>query len=405
MTETIYAGTMPILALRGLVVFPEQTVHFDVGRKKSVQALEAAMKQDQMLLLIPQKDLAVDDPGLADLYAMGTVAKVKQVLKTQGENLRVLVTGIRRAKIMEMQQTSPYLSGIVESVPEHPAANTTRSQALRREANMVYGLYNEMLEHPAQAVQLKLLSCEEDGILADTIAQNSGMDFPEKVKLLLQLYPTRRLEMCITMLRKEGELLKLEAQIQEKTRVSMDRNQRDYYLREQMKAIREELGEGDDDSEIDTYIQKIRELSLAEDIEKKLLKDVDRLKKQPFGSSEGAVLRGYLDVILELPWNMSTKERIDVSAARKILEQDHFGMEKVKQRILEILAVRQLAPEMPPQILCLVGPPGVGKTSISYSIAKSLNRNMARISLGGVHDEAEIRGHRKTYVGAMPGHI
>ena len=405
MTETIYAGTMPILALRGLVVFPEQTVHFDVGRKKSVQALEAAMKQDQMLLLIPQKDLAVDDPGLADLYAMGTVAKVKQVLKTQGENLRVLVTGIRRAKIMEMQQTTPYLSGIVESVPEHPASNTTRSQALRREANMVYGLYNEMLEHPAQSVQLKLLTCEEDGILADTIAQNSGMDFTEKVKLLLQLNPTRRLEMCITMLRKEAELIKLEAQIQEKTRVSMDRNQRDYYLREQMKAIREELGEGDDDSEIDTYIQKIRELSLAEDIEKKLLKDVDRLKKQPFGSSEGAVLRGYLDVVLELPWNKSTKERIDVSAARKILEQDHFGMEKVKQRILEILAVRQLAPEVPPQILCLVGPPGVGKTSISYSIAKSLNRNMARISLGGVHDEAEIRGHRKTYVGAMPGRI
>ena len=405
MTETIYAGTMPILALRGLVVFPEQTVHFDVGRKKSVQALEAAMKADQMLLLIPQKDLSVDDPGLADLYPMGTVAKVKQVLKSQGENLRVLVTGVRRAKIMEMQQTSPYLSGIVESVPEHPAANTTRSQALRREANMVYGLYNEMLEHPAQAVQLKLLGSENDGFIADTIAQNSGMDFPEKVKLLMQLNPTRRLEMCITMLRKEAELIKLEAQIQEKTRVSMDRNQRDYYLREQMKAIREELGEGEDDSEIDTYIQKIRELSLAEDIEKKLLKDVDRLKKQPFGSSEGAVLRGYLDVVLELPWNKSTKERIDVAAARKILEQDHFGMEKVKQRILEILAVRQLAPEMPPQILCLVGPPGVGKTSISYSIAKSLNRNMARISLGGVHDEAEIRGHRKTYVGAMPGRI
>ena len=244
MTETIYAGTMPILALRGLVVFPEQTVHFDVGRKKSVQALEAAMKADQMLLLIPQKDLSVDDPGLADLYAMGTVAKVKQVLKTQGENLRVLVTGIRRAKIMEMQQTAPYLSGIVESVPEHPAANTTRSQALRREANMVYGLYNEMLEHPAQTVQLKLLGCDEDGLIADTIAQNSGMDFPEKVKLLMQLNPTRRLEMCITMLRKEAELIKLEAQIQEKTRVSMDRNQRDYYLREQMKAIREELGEG-----------------------------------------------------------------------------------------------------------------------------------------------------------------
>ena len=405
MTETIYAGTMPILALRGLVVFPEQTVHFDVGRRKSVLALEAAMKADQMLLLIPQKDMAVDDPALADLYSMGTVAKVKQVLKSQGENLRVLVTGIRRAKITEMQQTAPYLSGIVESVPEHPAANTTRSHALRREANMMFGLYNEMLEHPMQAVQLKLLGCEEDGLMADTIGQNSGIDFPEKVKLLQQLNPTRRLEMCISMLRREGELLKLEALIQEKTRASIDKNQRDYYLREQMKSIREELGEGEDDSEIDTYLHKIRELHLAEDMEKKLLKDVDRLKKQPFGSSEGAVLRGYLDTVLELPWNKSTKERVDVAAARKILEQDHFGMEKVKERILEILAVRQLAPEMPPQILCLVGPPGVGKTSISYSIAKSLNRKMARISLGGVHDEAEIRGHRKTYVGAMPGRI
>ena len=405
MTETIYAGTMPILALRGLVVFPEQTVHFDVGRRKSVLALEAAMKADQMLLLIPQKDMAVDDPALADLYSMGTVAKVKQVLKSQGENLRVLVTGIRRAKITEMQQTAPYLSGIVESVPEHPAANTTRSHALRREANMMFGLYNEMLEHPMQAVQLKLLGCEEDGLMADTIGQNSGIDFPEKVKLLQQLNPTRRLEMCISMLRREGELLKLEALIQEKTRASIDKNQRDYYLREQMRSIREELGEGEDDSEIDTYLHKIRELHLAEDMEKKLLKDVDRLKKQPFGSSEGAVLRGYLDTVLELPWNKSTKERVDVAAAWKILEQDHFGMEKVKERILEILAVRQLAPEMPPQILCLVGPPGVGKTSISYSIAKSLNRKMARISLGGVHDEAEIRGHRKTYVGAMPGRI
>ena len=405
MTETIYAGTMPILALRGLVVFPEQTVHFDVGRKKSTLALEAAMKADQMLLLIPQKDLAVDDPGLADLYSMGTVAKVKQVLKTQGENLRVLVTGLRRAKITEMQQTVPYMSGLVESVPETVTSNGPRNQAMRREANMMFGIYNEMMEHPAQAVQLKLLGCEDDGEMADTIAQNSGIDFPEKVKLLLQLNPTRRLEMCITMLRKEAELLKLEAQIQEKTRVSIDKNQRDYYLREQMKAIREELGEGDDDSEIDNYIRKIRELSLDEDVEKKLLKDVDRLKKQPFGSSEGAVLRGYLDTILELPWNKSTKERVDVAAARKILEQDHFGMEKVKERILEILAVRQMAPEMPPQILCLVGPPGVGKTSISYSISRSLNRKMARISLGGVHDEAEIRGHRKTYVGAMPGRI
>ena len=200
-------------------------------------------------------------------------------------------------------------------------------------------------------------------------------------------------------------MLKIESVIQEKTKVNIDQHQKEYYLREQMRVIREELGEGDDLDETDTYAAKIMELHLSEDVEKKLLKDVDRLKKQPFGSSEGAVLRNYLDTVLELPWNVTTKERVDVSAAAKILEHDHFGMEKVKQRILETIAVRQMAPEMPPQILCLVGPPGVGKTSISYSIAKALNRKMARISLGGVHDEAEIRGHRKTYVGAMPGRI
>ena len=241
--------------------------------------------------------------------------------------------------------------------------------------------------------------------MADTIAQNSGIAFPDKAKLLCMLNPAKRLETAVKLLKQEVEMLGLEAEIQEKTRSNIDQNQKDYYLREQMKVIREELGEGDDDSEIDLYIQKIKALKLEETHEKKLLKDVERLKKQPFGSSEAAVLRNYLDTLLELPWHVKTKERVDVASARKILEQDHFGLEKVKQRILETLAVRQMAPEMPPQIICLVGPPGVGKTSISYSIAKSLNRKMARISLGGVHDEADIRGHRKTYVGAMPGRI
>ena len=215
----------------------------------------------------------------------------------------------------------------------------------------------------------------------------------------------KRLEMTVKLLKQEVEVLQLESKIQEKTKANMDQNQKDYYLREQIRAIREELGEGDDDSEFESYIARIVGLNLADEHEKKLLKDVERIKKQPFGSQEAAVLRNYLDHILELPWTVETKERVDVSAARKILEQDHFGMEKVKQRILETIAVRQMAPEMPPQIICLVGPPGVGKTSITYSIAKCLNRKMARISLGGVHDEADIRGHRKTYVGAMPGRI
>ena len=405
MTETLYAGKMPILALRGLAVFPDQTVHFDVGRPKSVRALEAAMKQDQTLLLIPQKDMTVDDPRLIDLYAIGTVAKVKQVLKTQGENLRVLVTGLCRGKIAELSQSDPYLMGIVESVPAPETGDSVRSHALRREANALYSLYIQMSEHPAQAVQMKMMASDSCGFIADSIAQNSGIDFPDKAKLLCQLNPTRRLETALRLLRQEVEMLRLESDIQQKTRASIDQNQKDYYLREQIRVLREELGEGDDANEFETYSRRIRDLHLSREQEQKLLKDVDRLKKQPFGSSEGAVLRNYLDTVLELPWNKKTKERVDVAAARKILEHDHFGLEKVKERILETIAVRQMAPEMPPQIICLVGPPGVGKTSISYSIAKSLNRKMARISLGGVRDEADIRGHRKTYVGAMPGRI
>ena len=405
MTETMYAGKMPILALRGLCVFPEQTVHFEVGRDKSVKALEAAMRGDQTLLLIPQKDLLVDDPKMRDLYAVGCVAKVKQVLKSQGENLRILVTGLCRAKITELSQSEPYLEGIVESVSSQEAADSMRSRALRREANSLYGMYLEMSEHPAQAIQLRMMTSESNGFLADSIAQNSGIDFPEKAKLLCQLNTTRRLENAVQLLRGELEMLKLEGDIQEKTRAAIDQGQKDYYLREQMKVIREELGEGDDENEADTYTQSIQALKLSDESEKKLLKDVDRLKKQPFGSSEGAVLRNYLDTVLELPWNQKTKERVDVASARKILEHDHFGLQKVKERILETIAVREMAPDMPPQIICLVGPPGVGKTSISYSIARSLNRKMARISLGGIHDEADIRGHRKTYVGAMPGRI
>ena len=405
MSQEYISGTLPILALRGLAVYPDQTVHFDVGRPKSVRALEAAMKGDQNIYLVPQKNLMDEDPDLHQLYPIGVVAKVKQVLKAQGENLRVLVNGICRARIVELDQKEPYLSGIVEQVVELDTGDALRARALRREANMLFGMYTEIAEYPAQAVQLRLLASENTGFTADTIAQNSGIDFTDKAKLLCQLNPIRRLESVIRLLRQEVEMLKIESDIQEKTKISIDQNQRDYYLREQMKVIREELGDGDDADESESYCARIKALKLSGDLEKKLLKDVERLKKQPFGSSEGAVLRNYLDTVLELPWNVKTKERVDVASAQKILDHDHFGMEKVKQRILETIAVRQMAPAMPPQILCLVGPPGVGKTSISYSIARSLNRKMARISLGGVHDEAEIRGHRKTYVGAMPGRI
>ena len=394
-----------MLALRGLAVFPDQTVHFDVGRVKSVKALEEAMKRDQNIMLIPQRDIMDNDPTLEDLYPIGTVVKVKQVLHAQGENLRVLVTGICRARIQELTQTEPFLMGQIQSVPETEVMDTTRIHALRREAKNLYALYSELLEHPAQTVQLRMIASENTGFLADSIAQNSGIDYPDKVKMLGQLNPVKRLELAVKLLRREVEMLKLEAEIQERTRANIDQNQKDYYLREQIRVLRDELGEGDDESEFATYEKKILKLNLPEESEQKLLKDLSRLKKQPFGSSEAAVLRNYLDTVLELPWNVRTKERIDIAAARKILEADHFGLEKVKERILETLAVRKMAPEMPPQIICLVGPPGVGKTSIAYSIARSLNRKMARIALGGVRDEAEIRGHRKTYVGAMPGRI
>ena len=405
MSEHIVSGSMPVMALRGLTVFPDQTVHFDVGRFKSTLALEDAMKHDQTMLLLPQKSVVDDDPGFEDLYPIGTVVKVKQILKPQGENLRVLVTGQCRGRVVAAKQTSPFLSGIVESVPEIEFNDNLKVQALRREANLLYAAYLDMAEHPAQSVQLRMIDSDDTGFIADSIAQNSGMDYADKAKLLCQLHPVKRLEEAVRLLRREVEMSRLEGYIQERTKANIDQNQKDYYLREQMRAIREELGEGDDDSEFENYEKKIRELQLPEESQEKLLTDVKRLKKQPFGSSEASVLRNYLDVVLELPWNVTTKERVDVESARKILDHDHFGMEKVKARILETLAVRKMAPEMPPQIICLVGPPGVGKTSVAYSVARSLNRKMARISLGGVHDEAEIRGHRKTYVGAMPGRI
>lgn len=405
MTNTPETGIMPILALRGLAIFPDQTVHFDIGRIKSAMALENAMKHDQTLILVPQKNILDEDPDLSGLCSIGTVVKVKQVLKSHGENIRVLVTGLYRAKILNLKQFSPYMSGLVERLPEQATSDTLKARALRREAVALYAAYIETMETPAQAVHLRIMASEDCGFIADTIAQNSGIDYKDKAKLLCQTNPYKRLEKAIFLLRQEVQVQQIESDIQEKTRVQIDQDQRDYYLREQIKAIREELGEGEDYSEFSEYEKGILLLNLPTDSEKKLLKDLDRLKKQPFGSSEASILRNYLDTVLELPWNVKTKEKVNISSAQKTLDKDHYGMEKVKQRIVESIATRQLAPSMPPQILCLVGPPGVGKTSVAYSIAKSLNRKMARIALGGVHDEADIRGHRKTYVGAMPGRI
>ena len=403
--EQVFSGNMPVLALRGMVLYPDQTMHFDIGRMKSLLALEAAMKTNQIIMLVPQKDILQDDPGLSDLYPMGTVVRVKQILKSQGENVRILVNGLHRARLLSLERTEPYLFGDVEAVEDSLWKKDVRTIALGREATTLFSAYQEYSEKPSQSVLMRLMSTDDCGLIADIIAQNSSIDYKDKAKLLCQINPIRRLEKLITLLNKEVLILQMESDIQEKTRAYIDQDQRDYYLREQMKVIREELGEGEDASEFSDYEKRILALQLTKESETKVLKDLSRLKKQPFGSAEASVLRNYLDILLELPWNQSTKERIDVASARKILDKDHYGLEKVKQRILETIAVRQMAPEMPPQILCLVGPPGVGKTSVAYSVARSLNRKMARIALGGVRDEADIRGHRKTYVGAMPGRI
>lgn len=406
MEEAIISGQMPILALRGIAVFPMQTVHFDVSREKSVKAVERAMEQDQILFLVPQKDIVVDDPSPDQLLNIGTVVRVKQVLRSKSEAMRVLVTGMYRAEIETMLSNEPCLFGKVQMVEDQPCKLNNKLRAIMRDVNLAFNAYLEMIQRPSQQLQLKMMSSTDPGFLADCLGQQVGFDYPDKMALLCQLNPAKRLETASKLLARELDMLTIEMEIQSKARQNMEQGQRDYFLREQMKVIRSELDEGDDEAgECDAYREKIQALKFPKETEEKLLKDVSRLSKQPFGSSEGAVLRNYLDTVLDLPWNVTTKDRLDIDAARKILDKDHYGMEKVKERILETLAVRQMAPEMPPQIICLVGPPGVGKTSVAYSIARALKRKMARISLGGIRDEAEIRGHRKTYVGAMPGRI
>lgn len=405
MSENSSAVNMPVLALRGLTVFPGQTVHFDVGRARSIKALRAAMHADQLLMAVPQKDLHDDDPDYGALYPIGTVVRIKQLLQAKGENLRVLVSGEYRARIEEPGRTGQFLKGKIAAVSELEGNDHPKTVAMMREASVLFGEYQDMMPHPMTAVQIDMLSSRDPGFIADCLAQNVSFDYADKAVLLCQLNPVRRLEQALALLHRELEVLRWESEIDEKTHTAIENGQREYFLREQMKVLRQELGEQDDLEDLDQYAAEIEALQFPEETQEKLMKDVARLSKQPFGSSEGAVLRNYLDTVLELPWNVTTRERLDIEAARRILDKDHFGLEKVKARILEFLAVRKLAPDMPPQILCLVGPPGVGKTSVAYSIARSLNRKMARLSLGGVRDEADIRGHRKTYVGAMPGRI
>jgi len=403
--EILISAQLPIMALRGLTVFPGSQLHFDVGREKSVLAVEEAMSHGRDIFLVTQKDIGVDDPELTDLYPVGTICHVKQMLKLPGDNVRILVEGRHRGVITELLRTAPFLYGRVESLNVPEPRQTPRLEAA---LHMVMELFDEYVEHSQRVspdLLLRLMIMRDAGAIADQITQNVPTKYAEKQKLLQELNVQRRLEQLAQLLRHELQVLKLEHELSEKLQNEVNESQREYYLREQLKVIRSELGEEDEAEEADRYRERIRALHLAEEVEEKLLKEVSRLQKQHSGSSESAVIRNYLDVCLDLPWNERTKERLDVKAARRILDADHYGLQKVKQRVLEALAVRQLAPENRGQILCLVGPPGVGKTSVAMSIARALNRKLARVALGGVHDEADIRGHRKTYIGAMPGRI
>ena len=407
MEEQKRTAIFPAVALRGLTVFPGSLIHFDVGRKPSIQALEKAMEDGQPIFLVPQIDLAVEVPGQGDLYQVGTVSNVRQILRMPGNNVRVMVEGYARARMVQLVGTDPFLLAEVEEIPAQSAGqNSPRTEALIRSTYELFQQYVEVGPQTSPDLLINILASDDPGFIADYVAQNIAMRNEDKQAVLAELRPVRRLEKLHKLLCREVEILALDQEIQNKAREQMNENQRDYYLREQMKAIQSELGEGENaDSELAEYREKIAKAQLPEDVREKLSKELSRLTKQPFGSSEATVLRNYLDVCLELPWGKKTKERVSVEAARKVLDREHFGLDKVKERILEFLAVKQLAPELKGQIICLVGPPGVGKTSIAMSVARALNRKLARISLGGVSDEAEIRGHRKTYVGAMPGRI
>ncbi len=398
---------MPVLALRGLTIFPNMLMNFDVEREISVKALEAAMENNQDLFLVAQKEIFTEMPKQKDLYTIGTISHIRQILRVSETNVRVMIEGKKRAKLDSLVQESPYLLGTIEQVEEEdaPQQNTLMAEALLRQCYAVFGEYHDVAPRMTTEVLTTVLSSRDPGYLADYIAQNTSLRHQDKQQILEELSPLERLKTLNTILARELEVIAIEQDLEGKVRERLAKTQKDYILREQMKVLQEELGEGDTVSEALEYQEKILALELPQDIEEKLLKEVERMAKQSYGSAEGSVLRNYLDICLELPWNEYNEDRVDVGEARKLLDRDHFGLEKVKERILEYLAVRQINPEAKGQILCLVGPPGVGKTSIAISIAHAMNRKLARLSLGGVHDEAEIRGHRKTYVGAMPGRI
>ena len=399
--------TIPVLTLRGLTVFPQLLLHFDVARNASIRALEEAMDDNREIFLVTQRDLTVESPEEADLYTVGTVADVKQILRLPENSVRVMVAGQSRGRLLSIVSSDPYLTAEVELIPEQSASkgHSSRTEAAIRQVYSYLERYTELSDRVAPEIYLKLLASDDPAYIADYAAQHLPLRFEDKQAVLEELRPARRLDRLCRILSREVEILEVESELASKIHEQVAASQRDYFLREQLRVIQRELGEGEEDDEISEYRLRIAQAKMPNEVREKLLKEVRHLEKQPYSSSEAAVLRGYLDTCLELPWQIKTRERVSVSTVSRVLDADHYGLQKVKERILEFVAVKQLAPELKGQIICLVGPPGVGKTSIAMSVAKAMNRKLARISLGGIRDEADIRGHRKTYVGAMPGRI
>ncbi len=408
MSET-YTRTekLPMIALRGLTMFPDVILTFDVERETSLRALEMSVIGNRDIFLVAQKNVAVDVPEEKDMYSVGVVCRVKQQIRQPQSSIRrVTVEGLYRARAEHMVLTGRAYTADVTPLPDkEERVSEDRIVALVRSC---FSMYHDYLSENPEAMTeqlISVLSVNEPGGVANHIAHNVNLNYDEKQSLLEELYPSRRLVRLGKILRRELNILQLERELADATQEQMNQNQREYYLREEMKIIQAELGEDGQTDDIGEYRRKISALAAPDEIKEKLNKELSRLMKQPFGSSEAAVLRGYLDTCLELPWGKKTTETIDLEKARKLLDDEHFGLEKVKDRVIEYLAVKKLSPNIKGGLICLVGPPGTGKTSIAMSIAKAVNRKLVRVSLGGVHDEAEIRGHRKTYIGSMPGRI
>ena len=401
--------SMPMVALRGLVVFPEMTLHFDVGRAKSVKAVRSAMERKSNIFLSAQMDLECDDPRIDDVYRSGVVCEIKQVMKLPGtDTLRVVVYGLYRAELLNINSQNPFLSAVVRRIETENVnpADAKYEEALVRSLVGIFEDYAYYVPKLPSDIIIGVSVRKEAGEITDYILSNIPLEYSVKQSLLEELNPLKRAESLCLILKREIELLAIEEEINDKVQEQMEENQREYYLREQIKAISEELNDGDGAiSEAEEYKEQIRSIGFNPDVERKLIRECDRLMKMQSSSPESAVIRNYLDKVISLPWGYCTEENLDIENAENVLNSDHYGLSDVKERIIEFLAVRKINPDVKGQIICLAGPPGVGKTSIARSLAKAIGRSYARISLGGVRDEADIRGHRKTYIGSMPGRI